>query len=139
MITAHLLKSHGITITKIVHHVFGPVSVRTMNRSVTAASRQNEEEQDTKRFHVGNTSINEVSTFKYLGSLVSANDSLMPDLKRRRSLTLTAIRMLHNVTKRLNRDTVVQTMMTFVLPILMFGSETYQEMNSREQAYFNAS
>ncbi len=110
-----------------------------MNRAVTAASRQLENEQDTKRFFVGAVPINEVNTFKYLGSLVAANDSLMPDLKRRRSLTLTAIRMLHNVTKRLDRATVVRTMETFVLPILMFGSETYQVMNTRKQAYFNAS
>ena len=139
LIKNHLRVVHGITISKFEPHIFVPVSVRTMNRAVTAASRQLEEEQDTKRFHVGAVSINEVNTFKYLGSLVAASDSLMPDLKRRRSLTLTAIRMLHNVTKRLDRATVVRTMETFVLPILMFGSETYQIMNNREQDFFNAS
>jgi hypothetical protein len=139
MIKDHLQDSHRIVISKIIHHVFVPVSTRTMNRAVTATSRQIEDEQDTKRFFVGAVPINEVNTFKYLGSLVAANDSLMPDLKRRRSLTLTAIRMLHNVTKRLDRATVVRTMETFVLPILLFGSETYQVMNTKEQAYFNAS
>ena len=63
----------------------------------------------------------------------------MPDLKRRRLLVGIAIRSLHKVTKRFSREHVVNAYETFVLPILMFGCETYPVMNTREQAYFNSS
>ena len=114
--------------------MFVPASTRVMNAPVTAVGRHDDVEQDTQRFVINAEGVKEVNAFRYLGSITAANDSLMPDLKRRRTLTAIAIRSLHKVTKRFSREHAVRTYETFVLPILLFGCETYQPMNTKEQA-----
>ena len=141
LLRSHLQKYHRIIIaaTGMVHQLFVPASTRLMNAPVTAVGRHDDVEQDTQRFVINAEGVKEVNAFRYLGSITAANDSLMPDLKRRRTLTAIAIRSLHKVTKRFSREHAVRTYETFVLPILLFGCETYQPMNTKEQAYFNAS
>ena len=141
LLKSHLQKYHRICIEPagLVHHLFVPQSTRLMNSPVTATERHTDVERDTLRFHINNEAVKEVNAFRYLGSVVTANDSLMLDLKRRRLLATVAIRSLHKVTKRFSREHAVSAFETFVLPILMFGCETYQALNTREQAYFNSS
>ena len=139
LLKKHMKKMHNITIEKFVHHMFVNADVRICNRPVTPGKNNGTEDMDTGRFHIGTEALMEVHTFKYLGSLVSNTDSVMLDLKRRRALTLGALRNLHKVLKRFSRAESVRTVETFVMPILLFGSETYPSMTQREMEYMTAS
>ena len=118
LLKSHLHKYHGINVESIVHHLFVPESTHFMNSPVTAEERHSDIERDTRRFIINNEAVKEVNAFRYLGSVVAANDSLMLDLKRRRMLANIAIRSLHKVTKRFSREHTVSAYETFVLPIL---------------------
>ena len=142
LLRSHLQSYHYITIEakEVTPHVFHHLgSTRTINAPVTTETRNTDVEMNTGRFLINNEAVKEVNVFRYLGSLVAANDSLMLDLKRRRMLATIAQRSLQKVIKRFSRAHAVMAVETFVLPILMFGSETYQTMNTKEQAYFNSS
>ena len=119
--------------------MFVPASTRTCNKAVTPANRTGTEDMDTGRFKIGTDALMEVHTFKYLGSLVSNTDSVMADLRKRRALAQGALRNLHKVIKRFSRPQAVRTVETFVLPILLFASETYPALTKREMEYINAS
>ena len=54
-------------------------------------------------------------------------------------MTIGAMRNLHKVMKRLSRPAAVRAVETFVLPILLFGSETYPAMTQRETEFMTTS
>ena len=69
-----------------------------------------------------------VYKFKYLGSLLTKDGNLKPEIDRRRALAAAAMKSLHRpLWKRtcVSRHTKMRIYQSSVLPILLYGSETW--------------
>ncbi|XP_045915344.1 SLAIN motif-containing protein 1-like [Micropterus dolomieu] len=76
----------------------------------------------------GNDTVEPVSSFVYLGSLVTNNGDLKPEITRRRALAASALQSLwkplwrhHTISRRMK----LRIYNLAVLPILLYGSETW--------------
>ena len=74
-----------------------------------------------------NDELNEVDKFTCLGSIVTANRDCLADIKNRTSKTASAMNKLNNFWKNKNieQKTKLQIFRTNLLPVLLYGSETW--------------
>lgn len=83
---------------------------------------------DPPPIQLGDNIIEPVKSFIYLGSIVTANGDLNPEINRRRGLAASAMQTLWKPLWRhstISRTTKLRIYNTAILPILLYGSETW--------------
>uniref|UniRef100_A0A3B3HVR8 ribonuclease H n=1 Tax=Oryzias latipes TaxID=8090 RepID=A0A3B3HVR8_ORYLA len=86
------------------------------------------DDPDPPLLQLGNNVIEPVKSFTYLGSIVTANGDLKPEITRRRALAASALQSLKKPLWRhqnISRKTKLRIYNLAVLPILLYGSETW--------------
>ena len=78
--------------------------------------------------HINGEEVEFVTSFTYLGSVITNNGSILPEINRRRALAASAMKTLwkplwrhHSIT----RETKLRIYNTSVLSILLYGAETW--------------
>lgn len=83
---------------------------------------------DPPPIHIGSDIVEPVKSFVYLGSMVTDNGSLKPEILRRRALAASALQSLWKPLWRhqtISRKTKLRIYNSAVLSILLYGSETW--------------
>ena len=83
---------------------------------------------DPPPIHIGNDTIEFVSSFTYLGSTITNNGDLKPEIDRRRTLAAVVMRAFWNPLwrhKSISRKTKLRIYNVSVLSILLYGAETW--------------
>ena len=71
--------------------------------------------------------LKQVNEFKYLGSIITANNSSATDIKRRLGLATGAFSKLDKIwkNKKVKLTTKIRLLDALVLPVALYGSETW--------------
>ena len=76
---------------------------------------------------LGKETLNQVDTFKYLGSLITSDGKCEKDIKARIAMARTAFTEMKNIltNKKLAFRTRLRTLNCYILPILTYGCESW--------------
>ena len=88
------------------------------------------------KIKIDNEEIEEVDKFTYLGAIVSNEGGSTEDLKNRIGKARSTFARLRNIwkSKKIRRGTKIRLYKTLVLPVLLYGSETWKMNKSNDNA-----
>lgn len=87
------------------------------------------------RIVLGNEILKQVHNFKYLGSWVTSDGKCETDIKARIAMARTAFTEMRNIltNKKIAIDIRLRTLSCYILPILMYGCESWTITNAMEK------
>ena len=91
--------------------------------------------QDTRSVSIGSSNLKEVNSFVYLGSRISSDGDIRPEINIRVGKASYAFNCLNNVWKedRISRATKLRLFNAIVLSVLLYGCESWKGLQEIEE------
>ena len=82
--------------------------------------------------------VKEVLTFKYLGSIISATGSLLPDISKKVASVRASFARIRNTLKILGKHDRLRLVGVFVLPVPLYAIDAIDEFTTAEWSRLNS-